>query len=190
MGSLMRRRSQLPEPKGLCRAYRMPWTSGRQMWYCVVSRELYWVVRYAPSGYAIGSAAGPFEAGDKASQVAELQEVTETLMKRRTKPGEGRPIPPHADYADLLETLPNLAAWMTDSTFDDGSPRLGGWMGLSCRAGSWVALLKDSGESLSLNVSAPTWTMLLALIEHSLIDPAAPWRADQAQGAQKSKGKK
>lgn len=111
-------------------------------------------------------------------------------MKRRQRPGEGAPVPPHAEYADLLESNPALAAWMTDAQFEDGATRVGGWFSVYCRGGLWVATMKDNAEKLVLSLTAPTWTLLLSLMEHSLLDPHAPWRHDEhAQEVQK-KGKR
>ena len=111
-------------------------------------------------------------------------------MQRRKKPSEGSPVPPHAEYAELLEKYPNLAQWFTDATYDDGEPRPGGWVCVSCRGGSWHGTMKDAGEALSISLAAPSPLLLLDLMEHALVDPAAPWRADPSARGPATRKKK
>lgn len=114
----------------------------------------------------------------RADQIEELREGVTRPMKRRGVDGEASKRLPHAEYADLLETMPSFAAWMTDATFEDGTIRQGGWISVYARAGSWCATLKDSAEGLQITLNAPSWSQLLVLVEHAIIDPNAPWRPD------------
>lgn len=155
-----------------------PWLRGLGKWDVWVSQWGFVLTRYTRTGYLLGSLGRAWLHSSVDAQVEQLQEASEELMQRRRKPADGAPSAPHAEYADLLEKLPNLAQWMTDSVFDDGEPRPGGWFCVSCRGGSWHATMKDAGEGLVYNVSAPTYLLLLDLMEHALVDPSCSWRAD------------
>jgi hypothetical protein len=155
-----------------------PFARGLGRWYAAISQQGYSLFRYSPSGFLCGVACGDWVAADAAGQVTELQDVMESLMKRRVKTGEGAVVCPHADATELLEQWPSLAAWLTDPTFEDGAPRPAGWMGLSAEGGLFTVLLKDAGERSQLRVQAPSLSRLLDLVEHSLTDPLAPWRHD------------
>lgn len=159
----------------------MPWVRGLGEWYCVVSRTRYVVIRYSRQGYVIGADWGVFGNPDAPGQIEELQEVTEQVMKRRSRLTGEVNRPPHANYDDLLESWPSIAAWLTDSTFEDGEARRGGWMSLWADGGQWHAFLRDSAEGVTLRLAAGTVTALLGLVEHCLSDPLAPWRVDEGQ---------
>lgn len=170
--------------------YRMPWQPRPTWCWCVVSRETWVLTWYSRSGYVIRCLSGSFSARDAAAQVLQLQDEETQPVQRRRKPGVDAPKPPHAEYADLLERYPTLAGWMTDATFEDGEVRQGGWICVSCRGGLWCCTMKDSAEAVCIHISAPTATLLLDLCEHSLIDPAAPWRPDTGPSGAKAKAKK
>lgn len=109
-------------------------------------------------------------------------------MKRRGSLSTGAAVTPHADLTELLERWPTLAGWLSDPTFDDGTLRQSGWFGVSCRDGLITALLKDGGEGICIQLSAPSPLRLLDLMEHSLLSPDAPWRHDpKAQGVKVKK---
>lgn len=99
-----------------------------------------------------------------------------SMRAKRLKKAEQGERAPHAAYDDLVEQFPAIAEFMAGSQFDDGKPRVGGWVGVSCRGGSWEALVKNNAEGQELVLAAPTATLLLALVEGSLLDPNAPWR--------------
>lgn len=122
------------------------------------------------------TASGKWWTKDQTDMLRQLTESREDLMAKRMKLASGAPRPPHAGYADLLETMPSFAEFMTDSSFDDGMPRKGGWLCLWALQGSWRTKLKNDAEGLEIELAAPSWTDLLRLLEGSLTDPSAPWR--------------
>lgn len=175
---------------GPCRTYRLKGFGPLCRWYCVITRERFILVRYANSGHPVGVSSGPWVSPDGQDQKDQLGDEVTRLMKRRVKEGAPPRALPHADYGDLLESMPNFAAWMTDAVFEDGVARKGGWMSVYCAGGMWRATLSDSAEKLILFLSAPTWTELLTLIEHATADPDAPWRPDdRPQPGEKKKSK-
>jgi len=131
----------------------------------------------------------PWPSGLEAQGEAFYQAL-EMIMKRLPKPGVGRPVQPFADATELLEKWPTLAGWLTDPTYEDGSPRIGGWAAINCRDGVWTALMKDQSEGLCIVVSAPSPLRLLDLMEHALTSPEAPWRLDLPKGEGKPRKKK
>lgn len=158
-----------------------------EVWVCALGAQL---TRFSRSRFLLGAAWVPWTGDGVQGDVDALHNATEVLMRRRSRPGDGQPLPPHAEYADLLEMFPTLAAWMTDAQFEDGEARQGGWFCVSCRAGVWVATLKDQSEGLTLTLTAPSATLLLSLAESALIDPKAPWRADPGhQNGKPKRGK-
>lgn len=142
----------------------------------VVSSAWFYVWTRARRSKRLLLRSGTFHARERLAQIAELRAVLRGRMKRRTGAAEKGAKLPHAEYSDLLESLPTFAAWMTDSTFEDGTPRQGGWFSVYCRAGTWTFTLNDSAEGLTITLTAPTWTQALSLVEHCLLDPDAPWR--------------
>lgn len=170
--------------------YDAPWLRGWKGWSIWVSQWGYSITYTSKKGYVCSTISAAWCVEGFEAQIEVLQYLTEDFVKRRDKPGEGAPIPPHAEYADLLELYPTFAAWMTDGSFEDGSPRPGGWYCVSCRAGVWIATLKDQGEGLQITVTAPSYTLLMSLVESALVDPKAPWRADAGHSNGKPKGKK
>lgn len=180
--ALMVKRRHMGKSVGMWRTYRMPWTRGMGDWYCVLTREQYVVTRYTRTGVPVRCLAGRFRSDDGGDQVEQLQDQTELAMKRRPKLTGDVGRTPHASYDDLLESFPNYAAWATDASFEDGEPRRGGWASVWAEGNLWHAVLKDSAEGTSLKIVAPTFLMLISLVEHALADPTAPWRVDLPQG--------
>ena len=172
------------------RFWKFPSHVGLGTWEVWVCAEGFQLQRFSRGGRLLSTAYRDWSGQGVAADIELLHLTTEDVMKRRQKPGEGSPLPPHAEYADLLEQAPTFAAWMTDAQFEDGEPRQGGWLCLSCRAGVWCATLKDQAEGLTLTLTAPSATLLLSLVESALLDPKAPWRADLPHGQAKPKGKK
>lgn len=142
----------------------------------LVSQTMYWIWMKPKRGKVPQLRSGMFVARERLAQIEELRAAMRGKMKRRTGAAEKGAKLPHAEYADLLETYPTFAAWMTDSTFEDGTQRQGGWLSCYCRAGSWTITLNDAAEGLQLTLTAPSWSQALALVEHCLLDPDAPWR--------------
>lgn len=103
------------------------------------------------------------------------------LRMRKRRENKGLNKAPHAQVDELLLKVPDLAAWLTDATFDDGSPRKGGWCALHASGGLLHLLMKDESEGIELRVSAPTAAALLTLANDALVDENAPWRASEAR---------
>lgn len=171
--------------------WRPPWLRGMGEWFACVTRTEWCLFRFTRSGWLVRSAFGAFPVSDRTGQVECLQVASEEMMRRRIKSDVGVVRAPHADATELLETHPNLAAWLTDPTFEDGVDRPGGWIGLSASAGLFTLLLKDAGERVQLRIQAPCLSRAFALVEDALCDPSAPWMHDSgAFRARQGKSKK
>lgn len=100
------------------------------------------------------------------------------LKKGEKQVGGGRMT---ADAADdpLVLAYPVLWSFLTDRTWDDGSPREPGSMLLFEQDGMMKSMLRDRNDSTCLWVAARGLTLLLGTLEASLCDPGADWRLDR-----------
>ena len=170
------------------RFWRHPALTVGGLWDVAVCRAGAVLTRSTRKGYTLAARWVAFTAEDTQGQMDQVLDLAEDMMRRRGKAEAGIAYTPHADAGELLERWPTLGGWFTDPTFDDGTERKGGWVGISCRDGLWSALMKDEGEALQIVVSAPSPLQLLDLMEHALTSPTAPWRHDpKAKGGAKGK---
>lgn len=159
------------------------WTVPERHWHpgarCWVSQEgwsLWWETR---TGYVIRGLCGCWSSTGRSGQADQLQTAWEEIMAKRIGGHGGIPRLPHAPVDGVVEQMPSWAEWMTDSEFDDGSERDGGWLSVWCRNSSWHAKLKDQTEGLELSLMASSWPQLLTLIESAFRDKNAPWKRSQ-----------
>jgi hypothetical protein len=101
-------------------------------------------------------------------------------MKRRA---ESRPVAgqPAACQEGFRERLPALASFLTDTVWEDGSPRQVGSMLVVAEDGLWKAWLNDRGNGVTAWVSALTWGELFVQVETGLEADSLGWRPARRQ---------
>lgn len=77
---------------------------------------------------------------------------------------------------------PNLWDYLTQTKWDDGTPRETSSLLVFAGDGRLKGMLKDRDASLTLWVAADTFERLLDLLEKACVDPDAEWRQDRPQG--------
>lgn len=155
-----------------------PWSLGTGTWRVVVRRDRFVLIRYTRELFLCSAVGEAFRCPDVDGQVSQLQLAHHSRrfeVKRRLK-SEGKAVPPHASGVDLAQLFPELCSWFIDPTFEDGTPRVGGWVGINAERGTWRMLLKDKAENLELMIADTTLSGLLELANQSLLDEVAPWR--------------
>lgn len=86
--------------------------------------------------------------------------------------------------------LPELASFMVDSHYDDGSPRQAGKLFIAIQNGMWVATLKDPNQGLELSVMVVAPEQIMQALDAALSSTAPPWRVDQWAAGRSKKVKK
>lgn len=136
----------------------------------------------AKNGFTIDGALVPSEACEGETHFARVMNYWRARrMKRKdlkSLPGLER----HAEPATLESLFPNLAEWMTASTFEGSdekreSPTVTIW----AAGGQWRLSLKDREECLVMWLAAEKLLELLQMADLYVMDGAAPWRHDDAR---------
>lgn len=100
------------------------------------------------------------------------------LSKRNLPQTVGGPQPAMRD--SVTQSLyPTLWMYLTDTKWDDGSPREPASLLVFMQDGVLKGMLKDKNALACLWVASSTLGGLLAALEASLNDPSAEWRADR-----------
>jgi len=86
---------------------------------------------------------------------------------------------------DFLSAFPALGEFMSDTRWEDGSPRETGTLLFFVEGGDVKACLMDRASSRRVFVTATTFRGLLELLEMGLRDDRLDWRKDQVQPRKK-----
>lgn len=97
---------------------------------------------------------------------------------------------PHAAPGSWLDRFPNIAGYMTDPCWPDGSPRKASRLMTDVYAGQWRLTLKEPNQCCEITVVADDPEELHVLLEALLRAPNPPWTVDQWAVEQKSKKRK
>lgn len=76
----------------------------------------------------------------------------------------------------MTEEFPELTAFLTCGTFEDGTAREPGTMLVVWQDGRWRAWLNDRQVGDSAWLSCVTWTGLMAAVERGLAQGTMEWR--------------
>lgn len=108
-------------------------------------------------------------------------------MPDRTKlVGKGKP---HAPVEGPLKVRPNLAGFLTDSTYEGGvNPREAGTVNFRAFAGAWSVTLRDPSSGTMIRLQVETLENLLDALEAVLSGKHVPWETDNfAKGVKRGK---
>jgi len=96
-------------------------------------------------------------------------------LPKRAAPIGG--VPAHAaDPSVLRDSFPALAAFMTETRWEDGSPREVGTLLFCAEDGRWKVWVNDKGNGVTAWLSAATWPDLLLALERGLAADSLEWR--------------
>ena len=108
-------------------------------------------------------------------------------LSRRSGPtdarGSGGTVPPEAGY---WKGLPDLLAFMSVSSWPDGSSRLPGTLIVFAENGAWKACLSDKDASLVCFVTGRTLDELLERCEGIVAGEGGDWRPARSPGRKKA----
>jgi len=86
---------------------------------------------------------------------------------------------------DFRRRLPTLLEYLSQTTWDDGSPRLTSTLLVFIDDGVLKVCLNDRACERALWVASGTFSGALAELDESLANPQAPWRASRPGRPQK-----
>lgn len=86
--------------------------------------------------------------------------------------------------------FPNILKHCTDQAYENGDPRVPGWITVSAKSGRWSIVCKDPDAGASLRCEGFTVDEALELTEIMLGDPLTPWEVDKWLSEQRRKKKK
>lgn len=131
---------------------------------------------------------------DQSDRPPVVYRTPEIVMKKRTgsaasSPGDG---PSHLAplLTKNLEKLPNLVLHCCVTKYDDGDPRVPGWLSVRTQGSAWVVTLKDPDTATQMQCLGNTLDDALALADLMAGSEDAPWEIDQwakRMGAKKSR---
>lgn len=78
---------------------------------------------------------------------------------------------------EFAQEFPNVHAFLYDTEYEDGSPRLPGTITIACRNGCLSMALNDNGNNRTLWINQPTWAEMMEMAERSVCDDNADWKA-------------
>jgi hypothetical protein len=138
-------------------------------WYRYVWRPRvgWWCVSWGSLGCPIETPKGtqPYPIGD--------------AMKRRSTPAVGHTVQAALPAAStILAKLPAIRAFVTDTQYDDGTPRTPGYLTIRNRGIAFEITLYDPDSGTRLPLRAPDLDKLLLLIEQLVGVEDAPWELD------------
>jgi hypothetical protein len=116
--------------------------------------------------------------GHRAYRPRLVPQQTETLemalRKRDAAQAEGGGV--EVQVCGWMKRLPHLWEWLTETQYEDGSPRVLPTINLFVDGNCVKAFLNDRDQSLSLCVSAGSFTALLEALERVLEEGDGEWR--------------
>lgn len=83
------------------------------------------------------------------------------------------------DDAEFVKRFPQLAEFLMDETWDDGSPRTTGTLFVFSSGSSWKVMLKDRDGDRTAFLTAPTLLGLWSALDEALCNGRLDWRADR-----------
>lgn len=120
-------------------------------------------------------------------------EVEKPMRRRQaTEPAQAKDGPSHLApiESDILSKCHNIVAHCCVTRYDDGEPRVPGWVTLKTQGSAWVVQCKDPDGCCSLQAIGQTLDDALALADLLLGAESAPWEPDRFLQAQKRERKK
>ena len=90
---------------------------------------------------------------------------------------------------ELALNYPTMWSFLTQTTWEDNSPRQTGSVLLFADGGALKAMVKDKDNEACLWVTAPNLTLLFAVIDSKLTDPTTEWRKDRFTGGMQKRKK-
>lgn len=111
-------------------------------------------------------------------------------MRRLSNAGDGAPRPALSSESKAWAKYPLMREFVTKTTYDDGSPRTPGDVGLRNRGHIFELTARDPDSGLRLPVCAQTLDEVFFALESLLGAENAPWVCDEYLTAQLAKKKK
>jgi len=127
---------------------------------------------------------------DRSVCTATYPGVSELGMKKRQVKGKaGADAAVHLAPMEsvVMGSLHNIIAHCATTRYEDGDPRVPGWITVKTFGSGWVVTVKDPDAGLSLSATAATLDDALALADLLLGSEDAPWEVDQFLQARKPK---
>jgi len=93
----------------------------------------------------------------------------------------GAPKPMANAWVDKVDQAdnPNTYAFLTDTKYDDGSPRMTGSISIFTQIGVLKACIADKDNKRVAFIEAPSLCELFGLIEMAICDESTDWKAQQ-----------
>lgn len=115
---------------------------------------------------------------------------SQRMKKLSIGAGEGAPLPPLSSESVILKKLPRLCEFLTNTAYEDGSPRSPGRLWIDNDGIAFTITLFEPSAFARVRIRGNTLDDALALANTHLGMENAPWEADQYardKAAQKKK---
>lgn len=184
------RRVCLVRAAGPCYRVSQWLSSVRECWYVLRWPRRDWLVRTRPRQGAVvlrSSEVGDDQGGEMFPDPFAKGDV---VQRRSVQAPEHVIRPALSKETKLLSKLPQLAAFLSDTAYDDGTARQPGYLWLTNRWSCYEVTLFDPDSCARVAVTATTLDDVLALAEAVLRSPETPWMPDAYMMERAAKKKK
>lgn len=155
------------------------WLPGRDARYWFHATGCVVWVQWQPHRGLFPLASHRVEDGDLVL-LAEYPSLWSKAMKKFTVgTGDGQQLPPLSAESKLLHKLPRLRAFLTDTQYEDGSPRAPGRLWLDQDGVGFTITLFEPTAFARMRLRAATLDDVFALCDVHLGAENAPWEVDQ-----------
>lgn len=118
------------------------------------------------------------ESPDAERYYCDHREVAMGLKRRDVGTGAGYIVPPLTADSKLLGKLPALMEFLTATAYEDGTPRVPGYLWVTNRTAAFEVTIFDPDSCAKLPCLGKTLDDALVLAETHLRSDAAPWQQD------------
>lgn len=109
------------------------------------------------------------------------------MLQNKRPVSTGEDGPALAAPEDYTELFPQLWNYLTQTRWDDGTPRQPSSVSIFLQHGKWTACLIEKNWGLILFATADRLEGIWEALDARLSDPKADWRVDRKQPGQQAK---
>lgn len=109
------------------------------------------------------------------------------MLRNQRPAGVGEDGPAVAADEDFTGLYPQLWAFLTQTRWEDGTPRLPSTVSIFLQHGKWTACLTEKNWGYILFATAERLEAIWEALDARLSDPKADWRQDRKAAGQQAK---
>lgn len=156
----------------------------------VAVRDELWFTRVSPQGYTIGQVVIKVNVCGGLNEYLQAEERACTMLRKSDRTAIRVAGSSSISDAVAAESWPLLWSHLTQTAWEDGTPRVTSSLLLFAGDGSLKIMLRDRSQGLCLWIASPSLSDAFTAIELALGDPNTEWRIDrQVEGEKASRVK-